>query len=449
VVAVVGAALVGSGRAPLAGTLFGSGTPAVVDRLCFAAAALALAGVAAVRAAGWLCALCLIGSGLAGSLAVSRRTGWRGLGADIAALARTSTTWWPQLRPAAGRVQAGRRTIAGLLAGCALVAVFGALLTSADGAFADSVRGVVPELSAGHSAGVALLFVASGSLVVGLVRLITAAPPPTGPVGADPQPPARRLRRYDWAPALAMLDGLFGWFVATQLGTLFGGHRHVLEPGGPDYAQYAYGGFGQLLVVALLTLVVIAVVARHATRDTGTDLALIRVLVGGLCLLTLVILASAADRIALYADAYGFTTARLAGLFACAVLAAVLLLLLVAGVQLRAPWLPRTSAAALLAALLGFALVNPDAVIASTVVRRYEQDGHLDSVYLSGLSVDAVDAVDRLPEPYRSCLLATITAELPDRDPWYALNAGREHARQLLHRSPAYRPSLCTPGDRP
>ena len=69
--------------------------------------------------------------------------------------------------------------------------------------------------------------------------------------------------------------------------------RHVLDTAGLTYAEYARSGFAQLLVVAALTLAVIAA-ARRWARDDGR---LLNVLLAALCLLTLVVLASALKRL--------------------------------------------------------------------------------------------------------------------------------------------------------
>ena len=44
---------------------------------------------------------------------------------------------------------------------------------------------------------------------------------------------------------------------------------------------------------------------------------------------------------------------------------------------------------------------------------RFLQSGQIDLDYLGTLSVDAVPALDRLPEPQRSCVLARIMADAP------------------------------------
>jgi hypothetical protein len=186
-------------------------------------------------------------------------------------------------------------------------------------------------------------------------------------------------------------------------------------------------------VIAVLALAVIAVVARKAIVDSN----LLRALVGGLCLFTLVVLGSALHRLQLYVGAYGYSRLRLIGAAICVFIGLVLLLVIAAGVLGRATWLPQAVLAAAVATVLGLAAVNPDALIARTVIHRYQHDGHLDAYYLSELSVDAVDAVDRLPEPQRSCILTEFASGLPRSESWYVYNASRAHARAVLARRPA------------
>src|SRR5437773_1645299 len=226
--------------------------------------------------------------------------------------------------------------------------------------------------SALPAAGV-LLFLVGTAGVLGLAG-VRAQPPEDGTPAA-----ARPLRRLDWVLPVALLDLLFAVFVAVQLTVLFGGHGYVLGPGGPSYAEYARGGFWQLTAATLLTLAVVGVVAQWAARETPVDRALIRLLVGALGVLTLVVMASALRRMGLYVGAYGFTRVRLAAFTFEVVLGALFVLVLAAGVRLRAPWLPAAAVATGVVALLGLVAVNPDAYIAGTVIARYHHDGHLDA----------------------------------------------------------------------
>lgn len=89
-------------------------------------------------------------------------------------------------------------------------------------------------------------------------------------------------------------------------------------------------------------------------------------------------------------------------------------------------------------ALLGLAAANPDRFIAEHDVARYADTGTVDVGYLSGLSADAVPALDRLPAPLRDCALARIADDLTaDGGGWRAWNLSRSDARAVLHRTPA------------
>jgi hypothetical protein len=257
-------------------------------------------------------------------------------------------------------------------------------------------------------------------------------------------PGRRRVARLEWAVPLGLLVLLFAAFVAVQLAVLFGGSRHVLETDGLTYADYARGGFWQLLVVTGLTLAVLAGAARWAPRTTRTDRILVRAVLGALAVLTLVIVASALHRMDLYADTYGLTRLRVLVALCELWLGVVFLLVLVAGIRLRATWLPRAAVAAGVLALLGLAGANPDGLIADRNVARYEQTDRVDLSYLANLSADAVPALQRLPPDRRECVLTIIAEDLrSDPDDWRAWNYGREHARQLLSGTSDRRPSTC------
>jgi hypothetical protein len=317
-----------------------------------------------------------------------------------------------------------------VLAGLALVLVFGALFASADPVFARLLRRSVPPVSPTALAASAVLFVAGALVTLSALRLRTA------PRAQDRPVTRRALRRLDWAVPLALLDTLFAVFVGVQVTVLFGGHGYVLDPGGPSYAEYARSGFWQLTVATALTLAIVGFVAHRAARDTRADRRLVRALAGPLCLLTLVVVASALRRMGLYVEAYGFTRVRLVAVTAEVVLGMAFVLVLAAGVRLRAPWLPAASVAAAVAAVLTLVAIDPDAAVARTIIARYHHDGHLDAGYLSRLSADAVPEIDKLPEPYRSCVLAGLADRPSTVDHWYAFNAARRTALRVLRARP-------------
>ena len=85
----------------------------------------------------------------------------------------------------------------------------------------------------------------------------------------------------------------------------------MLRTTGLTYAEYARQGFGQLVVVTLLTTVVLALIRWFASEQTAADRSIKRGVVLTMTALSLLVVGSALHRLWLYQDAYGFTTARI------------------------------------------------------------------------------------------------------------------------------------------
>lgn len=421
--------------------------PTARDRLgrhevAFGVLGLLLLSVVVVRDAPWFVALCLLGTaglssyalapgrslvatalgGLSLPLAAVRGLPWLGRGVR-SHVTRQTGSWWPVLRAA------------GVSLG--LLAVFGALFASADEVFAS----LLPDLHL-DLLPVRLFVLVAVAGVAGCGAFLGAAPPRWDVLTPSA---ARPVRVLEWAAPIALLDLLFAAFVAVQLTVLFGGHRHVLGTAGLTYAEYARGGFGQLVVVTLLTLSVVAAAARWAPRRTGRQRALLRILLGTLGALTLVVVGSALYRLHLYEEAFGFTRLRLFMNAFETWLGVVMLLVLVAGIRLRAAWLPRAIVAAAGVALVTLAVLDPDAFVAERNVERFTLTGKVDLAYLQGLSADAAPAVDRLPEPQRSCVLGGMS--VPGDAGLAGWNLGRDRARELLADRPALTGADCAGPD--
>jgi hypothetical protein len=265
--------------------------------------------------------------------------------------------------------------------------------------------------------------------VLGSGFLLAAPPPPPGPGRAGPA----RLRRVEWALPIGLLVGLFGLFVGVQFAALFGSDEYVLKTTGLTYAQYARGGFWQLLAVTVLALGVVLLTSRYAPAPTPADRAWKRCLLAALTALTLVIVASALSRMWLYQEAYGFTVLRLVVLTGEMWLGVCFLLVLVAVIRLRAGPVLREMAAAAVVALLALAALDPERFVAAHNVDRYAASGQLDTSYLSRLSADAVPALVELPGAERCATLSGLRFRLahPDRN-WTSWNSARAAAREAL-----------------
>ncbi|MEV8030928.1 DUF4153 domain-containing protein [Streptomyces sp. NPDC086182] len=346
----------------------------------------------------------------------------------------TGPAWgWRGLR---GRIGGARRGVGvGLRAfvvSAVLLLVFGALFAGADAAFANLLSDLVPDTSvAGGPWRVVLL-------LFGLVGALAVAHTAAAPVRWDRVvvPAGRPRNRVEWALPLIVLTALFAAFNAVQLAVLFGGYDAVLKKTDQTYAEYARQGFWQLLVVTLLTLLVVVFALRWAPRDDASDRKLVRAVLGTLCALALVVVASAVRRMDMYVEAYGLTRLRVSVLAGELWLGLVIVLIMAAGVW-GARWLPRAVAASAAAGVLAFGLMSPDSLIAERNVQRYEDTGKFDLLYAGDLSADAVPALDKLKEPMRSCVLKSIADELGRDDaPWYATSWGEARARDILRERP-------------
>lgn len=419
------------------------------ELVVFGALGLALAGVSVLRSAPWVVGIAaLVALGLASVLVVGASS-WRTvLGAPLAVAARALpgvAFLWRGARRLRGSVHRPSPALRGAALAGALVLVFGALFVSADRAFAHlASKALIPDWDLSLILARAVTFALAFSMVGAYAA---ASPRFASPLRIglwesaldDERRAPRRLGRTEWAVALTALDLLFAAFVVLQIAVLFGGHTHVLETAGLTYAEYARQGFFQLLAVGGLTLAVVAGAVRWAARAGARETLLLKVLLGLLCALTLVVLASALRRLGLYEEAFGFTRARLAAHAVILWLAGLLVLVMVAGARMRGWWLPRAAVGFTAVAVLAFSLADPDGLVASRNVERYRDTGRIDLGYMAALSPDAVPALATLPAGLRECVLFApwgIADRLAEPEPWYAWNLGRAQARSVLAELP-------------
>ncbi|MFD8473673.1 DUF4153 domain-containing protein [Streptomyces globisporus] len=405
----------------------------------WAVGGLALLAVPALRDAGWPTFLAVVSAFALGSLALHGSRSW--LGVLIGSLGLFDSVvpgiiWGVRgIRARAdgsrARWGAGLRTTA---VAVVLLVVFGTLFASADAAFADLLGDLMPDVSLGEGPWRIFLF------ALGLAGALAAAYAAAAPVRWDgiTVSPGKPRGRVEWALPLIVLNLLFAAFIALQLVVLLGGYEKVRAETGLDHAEYARQGFWQLLWATLLTLLVIALALRWAPRGGSRDRTLVRAVLGTLCVLTLVVVASALRRMDLYVDEYGLTRLRISVAAMELWLGVVLVLILAAGV-FGARFLPRAIAVSAAAGVLAFGLLSPDGLIAEQNVQRFEarESAGIDIDYVKDLSADAVPALDRLPEPERSCALRIIQREVLHTDtPWYATSWGEARAKEILEKRP-------------
>ena len=432
-------------------------------------AALALAAFVAVRADPFLALVDAAGAAVfAGAsmaafsgLAVTRRSAavvitmaaW-GVEALVAGAARTLRVARPprselaESRPAwLGAV--GR----GLLLAIPLVLIFAVLFASADPIFRRGLDDLLGfSLDLGDLPGRLLFVLGATWLVAGLLSLAAVGLPELerSSLGAAARTPAIAATRERFLGAteaiviLVAVDLVVLAFVGLQLAYLFGG-LDTLAAAGMTYSDYARRGFFELVAAAALAGgLLMALELAIRTRPRAYVL-----LATGLVALTLVVLASAALRLQLYQDAYGWTELRLYVDASIAAMAVTLVVMAVLLLRDRMGWLGHAMAVIAVVTVVGLDLVAPAAFVAERNLDRAIDPGlvppdgfvGLDVDYLAQLPNDAVPAmVEALPQ-LAPTDAANVRAILEQRrlslaDPAFqgpaAWNLGRERARAAL-----------------
>ena len=400
-------------------------------RMGWAVAALALLVVPAFRNAWWLVTFSVLGALGCSALAIVGGRLVRSILFSAVAVPYAAVRGLPWVRNHLHAVHhPGMARRVGFSVGLTVLVllIFVPLLSSADVAFSVLLERAVPDLDVGSVFSWIFLAVV-GALIAVAGAYTLSAPPTTSSLDTDGR---RRFGLVEWAPASAALVLLFGGFVAVQFAVLFGGRRHVLSTSGLSYAQYARSGFWQLVAVTLLTLAVLGAVARWARRDKSVERVLLRILLGLLCGLSVVIVASALSRMWTYQKVYSFTGERIFVMSFELLLGVVFVMIAAAGIRWQGRFIPRATVGLTVLMLLGLAILDPEDYAADRNIVRYEQTGKIDAWYLRALSADATPALTRLPDPVRRCTLSWIADDLAQPDPWYAWNLGRSQAREAL-----------------
>jgi len=256
-----------------------------------------------------------------------------------------------------------------------------------------------------------------------------------------------------WLEAVIVLgavDLLFLFFVIIQFRYFFGGQTNI-HIDGYTFAEYARRGFGELVAVAVISLMLFLGLSAVARRDRGQQRGVFSGLGIGLVALVATILVSAFQRLLLYEAAYGFS--RLRTYTHVFMVWVGILLLVTVVVELLGKL--RAFALAGVLVLVGFglsiSLINVDGFIVRQNVARAVAGWELDSGYLVGLSDDAVPALvgefnaaslsPALHDDIGAVLACRAAVAGQDKRvrPWPAYNWPYANARQLYA---LYQPQL-------
>lgn len=346
--------------------------------------------------------------------------------------------------------------VRGLFLAIPVLAVFIALFSSADAIFASLTSDLfgwqidLGELPVRLSVAFLVSWIVAGLLGVaaGAADLDWPSNPPQmkslGAAVAEPLPIAPRLGVTEAVTILVAVDLLFAVFVSLQVAYLFGG-LDTLAAGGITYANYARRGFFELVAVTCLAGGLVAglhAIVLHRTR------AFVAAAIG-LALLASVILVSAALRLSLYQDAYGWTELRFyidatIAWLGLGMVAAVVLL-----VRDRMRWLVHAMTISAVVILVLANAIGAQRHVADANVARLlnpslvPPDGRrgLDIDYALTLGDDAVPALVAALPALQGADRARVMLDLqlrwteinrPETAAWPAWNLAREHARAEL-----------------
>jgi hypothetical protein len=255
------------------------------------------------------------------------------------------------------------------------------------------------QLDLGSLTGRLVFTMACAWLAAGLLTVVASGVPPLErtSLGAAARTGlatvAVRLGTTEAMVILAIVDLVFGLFVVLQIAYLFGG-VNTLVAAGMTYSDYARRGFFELVAAACLAGATVVALETTVERRTQPYVAALLALIG----LTAVVLVSAAVRLRLYQDAYGWTELRLYVLMTIAALGATLAVMTALALTGRMRWLGHGLAVLGRAALIALHLVAPAGFVAARNVERMidpslvPPGGHagLDAGYLGVLPDDAI-----------------------------------------------------------
>ena len=252
-----------------------------------------------------------------------------------------------------------------------------------------------------------------------------------------------KLGKIEAGILFGTLNVLFLTFVAVQIHYLFAGHSAITSLGF-TYAEYAHKGFGELIVVALLTFDLIFIAEKYIEKKENGHMPWFKILSSTLIILTLIIMVSAFTRLSIYEQAYSFTLLRVLVQAFIIWLVAVFLWL---GYKILFLVNNRKFIFGIFVSVITFFvlfnLFNPEAFIVRKNVEQFAQSGKLDSEYLSTLSADAAPEISKLLNisgltnkqgqtlPFAAADILKQEYKESKNNSWQSYNFSRNNALQL------------------
>jgi hypothetical protein len=371
---------------------------------------------------------------------------WRGYRAASNAGDSEATPGGTELKGEPLREWSASTVLLGLLLALPVVAFLGVLLAEADPIFAGRLERLLRFLNLETLLELAwrgfyilvLAYLLSGALLYALLSSKGERVSQGGSSWISPF--------LAWPASLIVLGGvnlLYLFFVALQFQYFFGGDANI-RIDGYTYAEYARRGFGELVVVAFISLALflaLSAVTRRKSRRARRIFSGAGVLLVGL---VSVILVSAFQRLLLYEAAYGFSRLRTYTHVFMIWLGVLLLVTAALEASGRLRYFPLALVMTVIAFGASLALLNVDGFIVRQNVARAVRGEALDGAYLVSLSNDAVPALiesfeqERQPGTLRhqlggvlSCR-AALAEPAAQPEPWPSYHWSRARAARLM-----------------
>ncbi|MBI4347277.1 MAG: DUF4173 domain-containing protein [Elusimicrobia bacterium] len=294
-----------------------------------------------------------------------------------------------------------RAAATGALLALPMLALFLTLMLSADLVFKSLFERVIGEFAPFSLAVQAALTGGVAVLALGAAAWLKHTRP-----GSAPSPwaaLAKSGRPDSWgfvesSVAAGLTNALFAAFAGVQVLFLVGGKERIEALGtGITYSDYARQGFWEMIFIGALALAACLALDERCEADTPRRRAIKRAHVVAASLSTALMMLSAAYRLWLYEEAYGFTVLRFYSHTFTGFVAVLFLLLCVKSLGDRGlPTFMRHGLVASLSLLGVWNASNPHHVIASANLAAAERGLRpLDAHYLLRLSDDAIEPLLR------------------------------------------------------
>jgi hypothetical protein len=314
-----------------------------------------------------------------------------------------------------------RGVFIGIIIGVALLIMTVPFLLTADQQIADMFADLFTNIDFGTIILFLFLFALGAAMITGPVATANFGEF-AGRGEKRHRADVRPVQPATTAIALTMVGIVYVLFAVVQFQYFFTPRATLNEVLGLTSAAYAVQGFGELVYITCLNIVLMAAAMRFTRQNDGATQPYLKALYTVLILFNFIIMASSHLRMQLYEASFGYTVARFVS-HAFMVLLALLNVLMLVRIYIARFKAGKWFVAAAVIFYCAITVINPDLYVVQRNITRYEQEGKADTAYMFTLSSSAVA---------KACDFVTAYPEALDE-------AAQEHARWALGRYGATR----------